>query len=201
MKKIAILNYNIGNLASVQNALKTLGFHSSIITDSSEVKNYDMLILPGVGAFANAMESLRKSALDSAIVEFAKSGKNILGICLGMQLLCEKSYEFGTHSGLGLLGGEIVRFRESHLKIPHIGWNRIEILKESPILRGIPNGAYMYFVHSFCLKDSAHTIAQSRYGERFSAIIQKDNIYGIQPHPEKSAEIGLRILKNFVELA
>lgn len=199
-KKIAILNYNIGNLASVKNAISLLGVEADIIRDASKIKDYDKLILPGVGAFENAMNSLNECGMSEAIIEFAHSGRGILGICLGMQLLFEKSYEFGEHSGLGLLEGEVVKFQESHLKVPHMGWNKIDILKQSPILDGIESGSYLYFVHSFCVKDSPQTIATSQYGEIFSAIVQQDNIIGIQPHPEKSSQNGLKILDNFIRL-
>lgn len=198
--KIAILNYNIGNLASVKNALNKLGIEAKIITNADEIKHYDKLILPGVGAFKSAIDSLQLSGMDKALLDFVKSGKYILGICLGMQLLFEKSYEFGEHCGLGLLQGEVTKFTTPNRKIPQIGWNTIHIIKPSLLLVGVENGAYLYFVHSFCVKDSNDTIASSQYGENFSAIVQKDNIFGIQPHPEKSAQIGLKILENFVRL-
>ncbi len=203
--KIAILNYNIGNLSSVKNALNALGAEAQIISNPSEVSNFDKLILPGVGAFGDAVAHLNQSGMSEAIKDFAKSGKYLLGICLGMQLLMDKSYEFGEFSGLGLIKGEVVKFKSESLKIPQMGWNRIEIMRESPLLKGlhsVPNGAFLYFVHSFYVKNrhSENVIATCDYGVTFSAIIQKDNIFGIQPHPEKSANIGLKILENFINL-
>ena len=200
--KIAILNYNIGNLSSVQNALSALGVNGRIISKSDEVANFDKLILPGVGAFGDAMAHLNQSGMNEAIKDFAKSGKYMLGICLGMQLLMDKSYEFGEFDGLGLIKGEVVKFESSNLKIPQMGWNRIEIVRESALLNNIPNGAFLYFVHSFYVKNhnSENVVATCDYGVKFSAIIQKDNIFGIQPHPEKSANIGLKILENFINL-
>ena len=203
--KIAILNYNIGNLSSVKNALNALGAEAQIISNPSEVAQFDKLILPGVGAFGDAVAHLNQSGMSEAIKDFAKSGKYLLGICLGMQLLMDKSYEFGEFEGLGLIKGEVVKFKSESLKIPQMGWNRIDIVRESPLLNGlhnIPNGAFLYFVHSFYVKNrhSENVVATCDYGVTFSAIIQKDNIFGIQPHPEKSANLGLKILENFINL-
>lgn len=200
--KIAILNYNVGNLSSVKNALYALGADSQIVTNPSEISHFDKIILPGVGAFGDAITHLNKSGMSEAIKDFAKSGKFMLGICLGMQLLMDKSYEFGEFAGLGLINGEVVKFEYKSLKIPHMGWNRIEILRKSPLLNGIENGTFLYFVHSFYVKnrDYADIIATCDYGAIFSAIVQKDNIFGIQPHPEKSADCGLKILENFIKL-
>ena len=205
MMKIAILNYNIGNLSSVKNALNALGAEAQIISNPSEVAQFDKLILPGVGAFGDAVAHLNQSGMSEAIKDFAKSGKYLLGICLGMQLLMDKSYEFGEFEGLKLIKGEVVKFESEFLKIPQMGWNRIDIVQESPLLSGlhnITNGAFLYFVHSFYVKNrhSENVIATCDYGVRFSAIIQKDNIFGIQPHPEKSANLGLKILENFINL-
>ena len=200
--KIAILNYNAGNLQSIQNALNALGAESQVICNADEVARFDKLILPGVGAFGDAIAHLNQSGMSEAIINFAKNGKYLLGICLGMQLLMDKSYEFGEFSGLGLIKGEVVKFESDSLKIPQIGWNQIKIMRESPLISGIENGAYLYFVHSFYVKnrESADIVATCDYGINFSAILQKDNIFGIQPHPEKSAETGLKILENFIKL-
>ena len=198
--KVAILNYNIGNLSSVKNALSALGVESDIISKSDEVAKFDKLILPGVGAFGDAITHLNQSGMSEAIKDFAKSGKYVLGICLGMQLLMDKSYEFGEFYGLGLIKGEVVKFESESLKIPQMGWNRIEIVRDCALLNGVPNGAFLYFVHSFYVPQNNACVAVCEYGERFSAIIQKDNIFGIQPHPEKSAESGLKILQNFINL-
>lgn len=198
--KIAILNYNIGNLSSVKNALDALGAQSCIISNANEVANFDKLILPGVGAFGDAMTHLKQSGMSEAIKDFAKSGKYLLGICLGMQLLFTKSYEFGEFDGLNLLQGEVVKFESNSLKIPQMGWNRIEIVRDCVLLSGIQNGAFLYFVHSFYVPKNPYCTALCEYGESFSAIVQKENIFGIQPHPEKSAESGLKILQNFINL-
>ncbi|MGX2983394.1 imidazole glycerol phosphate synthase subunit HisH [Helicobacter sp. 23-1045] len=200
--KIAILNYNAGNLSSIQNALNALGADCKVIRNADEVARFDKLILPGVGAFGDAIAHLNQSGMSEAIKDFAKRGKYLLGICLGMQLLMDKSYEFGEFAGLGLIKGEVVKFKCESLKIPQIGWNQIHILRESPLIRGVQNQSYLYFVHSFYVKnaESADIVASCDYGINFSAILQKDNIFGIQPHPEKSADTGLKILENFINL-
>ena len=203
MIKVAILNYNIGNLASVKNALQTFDNVSiDIVCDADSIASYDKVILPGVGAFGNAMKHLKESGMNEAIYSYIKSGKHILGICLGMQLLFDKSYEFGEHLGLGLISGEVVKFGDSNLKIPHIGWNTIDIQQDRGLLKGIKNREYFYLVHSYYVKVKykENTIAICNYGENFSAIVQKDNIFGIQPHPEKSSNAGLKILNNFINL-
>ena len=151
------------------------------------------------------MQHLQKSGMQEALREFAKSGKYMLGICLGMQLLFQKSYEFGEHPGLGLIAGEVVPFDKSRfahrLKVPHMGWNELFVTKDSPIFRGLPKAFYLYFVHSFhavCPEDVA--IGKTVYGYEFVSAVQKENIFGLQPHPEKSHNVGLKILQNFVEL-
>lgn len=201
---LGILNYKIGNLASVQNAFEKIRVDAKIITDSSKIKECSRVILPGVGAFGDAMEHLEKSGMQEAILDFARSGKPLLGICLGMQLLFAKSYEFGEHKGLSLLEGEVVRFDESKLKegekIPHIGWNSVKNMHKSPLLKGLGEEFYLYFVHSFCVRDLKNAVGVSEYGGEFASIVQKDNIFGIQPHPEKSHSVGLKILENFVNL-
>lgn len=203
MMKVAILNYNIGNLANVKNALQTFdNVFVDIVCDVDLIASYDKVILPGVGAFENAMKHLRDNNMDEAIYSFIKSGKHILGICLGMQLLFDKSYEFGEHLGLGLISGEVVKFRDSTLKIPHIGWNMIDIKQDRGLLKGIKNNEYFYFVHSYYVeaKYKENILAMCNYGKNFSAIVQKDNIFGIQFHPEKSSNAGLKILNNFINL-
>lgn len=197
--KIAILNYNIGNLSSIKNALFTLGVEVSVISKSEDIKHFDKIILPGVGAFGDAIKHLNDSGMSDAIKDFANSGKYMLGICLGMQLLFDKSYEFGEFSGLGLLRGDVKKL-ETTLKIPHIGWNRIEILRDSPLLANVKNNEFFYFVHSFFVGKCDDTIATCDYDINFSAIVQKNNIFGIQAHPEKSSDSGLKILENFIKL-
>lgn len=219
---IAILNYNIGNLASVQNALAFASTQSAsnakicIESNPANIANYDKIILPGVGAFGDAMQNLRTLGFEEAIKDFVKSGKWLLGICLGAQMLFEKSVEFGEHKGLSLLCGEVIGFDKAqlnNLKVPHIGWNECTLTKDgqhNPLLKNLlradseikDEGFYLYFVHSFhaqC-KDSSDILAKCVYGYEFPAIVGKHNVLGIQPHPEKSHNTGLKILKNFIEL-
>lgn len=203
MIKVAILNYNIGNLSSVKNAIQTFkNAKVDIVSDADSIKQYDKVILPGVGAFENAMQYLKLNNMDEAIKLFIKSGKPLLGICLGMQLLFDKSYEFGEHLGLGIISGEVVKFQDSELKIPHMGWNTIDIKQNSKLLNGLNNNEYLYFVHSYYVKAKykENILAICNYGEDFSAIVQKDNVFGIQSHPEKSSSSGLKILNNFINL-
>ncbi|TLD89249.1 imidazole glycerol phosphate synthase subunit HisH [Helicobacter sp. MIT 05-5294] len=201
---LGIVNYGIGNLASVQNAIEKLGEKSLITQDPQNLKNFDKLILPGVGAFGDAMKHLAHNGMQEAVLEFAKSGKPLLGICLGMQLLFQKSYEFGEHLGLGLMEGEVIGFEakdmEANQKIPHMGWNLVAKCKESPLLKGLESPFYLYFVHSYYVKNLKNAIGTSQYGAKFASIVQQDNVFGIQPHPEKSHDIGLRILQNFINL-
>ena len=202
---IALIDYNMGNLRSVHNAFEKIGTRVDIVQDHTKLQAYDKIILPGVGAFGDAMESLESTGMKEAVQAFAKSGKALLGICLGMQLLFESSCEFGETQGLGLIEGEVVAFDKarfsSKLKVPHMGWNEIFIQQNSPLLKGLPKEVYLYFVHSFhVVCDDAVTIGKTKYGYEFASAVQKDNIFGIQPHPEKSHDNGLKILKNFVEL-
>lgn len=202
---VGIVNYGIGNLASVQNAILKLGGKVRIESNPAELKNYDRLILPGVGAFGEAMENLEKSGMKESILEFAKNGKPLLGICLGMQLLFQKSYEFGEHFGLGLIEGEIIKFDKKLLredeKIPHMGWNLVYKTQNSPLTKDLEENFYLYFVHSYYLGDFKNAIGISHYGVDFAALVQKDNLFGIQPHPEKSHNIGLKILENFLKFS
>ncbi|MRI58362.1 MAG: imidazole glycerol phosphate synthase subunit HisH [Epsilonproteobacteria bacterium] len=202
---IGIVDYNMGNLRSVQNAFDKIGAKAVIEKKPENFKRYDKLVLPGVGAFGDAMEHLSEYGMDKAIKEFAKSGKPLLGICLGMQLLFEKSYEFGEHEGLGLIQGEVVPFDKSRfpkpLKVPHMGWNELFVQKESSLFEGLPQAFYLYFVHSFHVEcDDRFAIGKTLYGYEFVSAVQKENVFGLQPHPEKSHDNGLKILKNFVEM-
>ncbi len=201
---IAIIDYNMGNLRSVQNAFDKIGTETKIVKDPDKLIGFDKVILPGVGAFGDAMEHLKETGMQEAIGTYAKSGKPMLGVCLGMQLLFEKSEEFGNHEGLGLIEGEVKSFDttkfQTPLKVPHMGWNDI-IVEESPLFQGLPKSFYLYFVHSFhVVCEEKYTIGKTHYGYDFPSAVQKENIYGFQPHPEKSHENGLKILQNFTEL-
>ncbi len=202
---ICIIDYGCGNLFSLKSSLEFLGLEVTVSSNPETIKNADKLILPGVGAFGDAMELLEKSGLNAVIKEQANSGKNILGICLGMQLLFEKSYEYGKHQGLGLLKGEICPFKDdikSDLKIPHMGWNSLNFKKaDNPLLKYITDGDYVYFVHSYYAKNCADSlVADSEYEVSVPALVNKANIFGAQFHPEKSGDIGLKILKAFSEV-
>jgi glutamine amidotransferase len=202
---IAIVDYNMGNLASVKNAFAKLGKETVVESDPSKFKEYDKLILPGVGAFGDAMEHLRERNMVEPLREFAKSGKYMLGICLGMQLLFESSQEFGVHEGLGVIKGDVKHFDSSkfseNLKIPHMGWNRM-FTKEHPLFNGLDKEHYLYFVHTYHVdcKDEDDIIGETYYGYKFASAVACGNVFGIQPHPEKSHENGLKILENFIKL-
>ena len=202
---IGIVDYNMGNLASVINAFKKVGADARLESDPKKLGQYDKLILPGVGAFADAMQHLRSNGMDKAIMDYAKSGKSLLGICLGMQLLFDSSEEFGSTQGLGLIPGKVVAFSEDKfdhaLKIPHMGWNELFTQSDTDLFRGLEKDFYLYFVHSFhAVCEDKYTIGKTHYGYEFVSAVQNDNIYGIQPHPEKSHENGLQIIENFSKL-
>ncbi len=202
---IAIVDYNMGNLASVKNAFAKLGKDTVVESDPTKFKDYDKLILPGVGAFGDAMEHLRERNMIESLKEFAKSGKYMLGICLGMQLLFESSEEFGNHEGLGLIKGDVKSFDnarfEENLKVPHMGWNRM-FTKEHPLFNGLDEEHYLYFVHTYHVscKNENDVIGETYYGYKFTSAVACGNVFGIQPHPEKSHKNGLKILENFIKL-
>lgn len=202
---IGIVDYNMGNLASVKNAFKLLGEETVVESDPDNFRKYEKLILPGVGAFGDAMDHLDERDMSKALRDYAKTGNYMFGICLGMQLLFESSQEFGSHEGLGLIKGHVQGFdmtRFSHpLKVPHMGWNRM-FTKEHPLFEGLDSEHYLYFVHSFhaVCELPEDTIGRTEYGYRFTSAVAHDNILGIQPHPEKSHKNGLQILKNFIDL-
>ena len=202
---IGIVDYNMGNLASVMNAFSKVGSNAVLESDPNKLSNYDKLILPGVGAFGDAMEHLQSNGMDKAIKTYAASGKPLLGICLGMQLLFESSEEFGSSKGLGLIPGKVVAFDEKTFdypqKVPHMGWNELFVQKDTALFEGLPKEFYLYFVHSFHAKcDDKYAIGKTHYGYEFVSAVQNNNIYGIQPHPEKSHKNGLKIIENFVKL-
>lgn len=193
----AIVDYGVGNLKSVTNAMDYLGLKTCITSDPKELELADAIILPGVGAFPDAADKLQGTGLDQVLVAQAEC-KPILGICLGMQLLFDRGKEVRECKGLGLVGG-CVRKIETDLKLPHIGWNSLTYPNQSPLFVGVEEGSYVYFVHSFCAvaDDPAAIIAQTDYGVPVTAAVQRGNVYGCQFHPEKSGEVGLQILKNF----
>ncbi len=201
---IAIVDYGVGNLFSVKSSFNYIGAEAIVTGDAEEIRKADKILLPGVGAFEDAIAKLRSTALDKVIIEEAKKGKPIMGICLGMQLLFEKSYEFGEHEGLGLLSGSVVPMKgviAENLKIPHIGYNALIFKKNHPLFKYIKDGDYVYFVHSFYAKDCEDSLlATTEYDKELTAIVGKDNVMGCQFHPEKSGEIGLNILKAFCEM-
>ncbi len=200
---VAIVDYGVGNLFSLKSSLDFLGVESVVTADKSVLKAADKIILPGVGAFGDAAKKLRDSGLEDFIKTEAKSGKALLGICLGMQLLFQKSFEYGEHDGLGLISGEIRPISDvipADLKIPHIGWNALDFTKESPLFKYIKDGDHVYFVHSFYAANCEDsTIATSEYGAPLTAAVAKGNVFGCQFHPEKSGKVGLNILRAFCE--
>ncbi|MGG1554941.1 imidazole glycerol phosphate synthase subunit HisH [Paenibacillus ferrarius] len=198
---IAIIDYGMGNLHSVSKAVERLGYEAVVTGDPTVIMAAEGAILPGVGAFGDAMEHLRETGLDAVVKQYAASGKPLLGICLGMQLLFSSSEEHGDHEGLGLLPGAVVRFRGDY-KVPHMGWNRLSYKQaESPIFAGIAEG-HVYFVHSYHAKPERESdlLAVTDYYQPVTAIVGRDNVYGMQFHPEKSGETGMKLLDNFLAL-
>ena len=201
---IAIIDYGVGNLFSLVSSLKAIGVEA-VVTDREEViRAADKLILPGVGAFGDARRKLAQTGMDKLVLQEAKAGKPILGICLGMQLLFEKGNEYGIHEGLGLLSGEVIPMEgvvPAGYKIPHIGWNGLIFKQDNPLFRYIKDGEFVYFVHSYYVKNCDDSLlATTEYGPELTAAVAKGNIYGGQVHPEKSGEVGLNILRGFAEL-
>ena len=201
---IAIVDYGVGNLFSLQSSLKMIGAEAVVSGDAAVIAAADRIILPGVGAFGDAAAKLRASGMDKAVIREAAAGKPLLGICLGMQLLFDKSFEYGQHEGLGLIRGNIIGMEGTippELKIPHIGWNALHLVGEHPLWKYIKNGDFVYFVHSFYGTDCAQSvIATAEYGRELTAAVAQGNVMGCQFHPEKSGEVGLNILKAFCEM-
>ncbi|MBU3159155.1 imidazole glycerol phosphate synthase subunit HisH [Clostridium frigoris] len=198
---IAIVDYGVGNLNSVQNALKSLNIQSIISSDAEEISKCKSIIVPGVGAFPDAMKNMKETGIDKVIIQAAKEGKPILGICLGMQLFFDESCEVEKCPGLGLLKGNIIKL-EGSIKIPHMGWNSLSFENNSPLLNGIEENQYVYFVHSYYAVNCEEGIinAYSMYEKKIPAIVSKGNIFGLQFHPEKSGDFGMKLLKNFAEV-
>ena len=206
---ITIIDYEMGNLRSVAKAFEKLGHAARVTSNPADLVNTDKVVLPGVGAFRDCIDNLRKGGFVEPLLEHIAAGRPLLGICVGMQMLFDESEEFGRHQGLGLIPGRVSRFpadmteNNTHLKVPHMGWNSISILKDSPILQGVEDGSYVYFVHSYhCQAQNDDDVAAScRYGDiEFCASLWRDNIMATQFHPEKSQSIGLQIFKNFGEI-
>ncbi len=195
-----IIDYGMGNLASVQRAFEKLDVETKVSNKIEDLKNAKSLILPGVGAFRDAAKALEEYDLISTIKDEVKKGKNIIGICLGMQLLYQRGFEYGDYEGLGLIKGNI-EYMDIKLKIPHMGWNNLKFKKDDPILKYIKEDEYVYFVHSYyAVSDNSELVAYAEYEKMVPAIVRNENVYGIQFHPEKSGETGLNILKAYKEI-
>jgi len=206
---IAVIDYGVGNLFSLLSSLKYVGLDTKLTNDIEEIKNAKGIILPGVGAFRDAIGNLEKYGLKETLINEARKGKPFLGICLGMQMLFEKSYEYGEYEGLGLINGTVEEIKKyipgnSDLKIPHMGWNSLiinERFKDDKILKDVDNNEYVYYVHSYFAKtDMKNIVTYSEYGTKIPGIVKNENVYGMQFHPEKSGDTGLKLLKNWGEL-
>lgn len=201
---VAIIDYGVGNLFSLRSSFADIGEQAEVTGDAARIAQADRVILPGVGAFADAYDKLCESGMDEAVRRAVKSGKPVMGICLGMQLLFERSYEYGEHPGLGLLEGEVVGMEgrlPGGLAIPHIGWNALRIKRPGGVLKYVEEGDCVYFVHSYYAENCAVSLtATAEYGLELTAAVQRENLYGCQFHPEKSGKVGLGILRAFCEL-
>lgn len=201
---IAIIDYGVGNLYSLESSFGAIGAAVTVTADPKVIASAEKILLPGVGAFGDAADKLRSSGLAEVVVEQANTGKPLLGICLGMQLLFETGYEYGTHQGLGLIPGQVRPISDvvpKELKIPHMGWNALDFTRDSRLFTHIQNGDYVYFVHSYYATGCADaTVATAEYGTALTAAVEKGNVFGCQFHPEKSGAVGLKILKAFCEM-
>ena len=198
-----IIDYGVGNLFSLTSSLASLGETVTVSRDADVIRSADRIILPGVGAFEDAAKKLRETGLVPVLRDAVKDGKPLLGICLGMQLLFEKSYEYGEHEGLGFIGGSVIPLAGAvgELKVPHMGWNALKFKRKHPLFKYVNEGDHVYFVHSYYAADCEDsTVAVSEYGVDVTAAVAKDNVMGCQFHPEKSGEVGLKILKAFCEI-
>jgi glutamine amidotransferase len=201
MSNIVIIDYGVGNFRNVQKAFEAVGAAAVITSEAAVIDRARAVVLPGVGAFGDAIDNLRARGLDAPARAAAQAGKPLLGICVGLQLLFDGSEEMGRHRGLGLFPGQIVRFPH-HLTVPHMGWNQIEPVRTHPLLTNIKPGSFAYFAHSYYATPAnpAHVVAHTDYGQKYASIVARDNICAIQFHPEKSQQVGLQILKNFVDM-
>ena len=202
--KVIIVDYGVGNLFSLCSSFDYIGVEAEVTSDAEKIRNAPRIILPGVGAFADAAEKLRATGLDLVIKEEAAKGKPIMGICLGMQMLFDRSFEYGDHEGLGLIKGDVIAMEgviPKELKIPHIGWNALRFKGEHPLFKYVNDGDCVYFVHSYFATDCDESvIADAEYGAPITAAVARGNVMGCQFHPEKSGDVGLKILKAFSEL-
>ncbi|HET7286887.1 MAG TPA: imidazole glycerol phosphate synthase subunit HisH [Pyrinomonadaceae bacterium] len=200
MNRVAIIDYGVGNLRSVEKAFAATGCEASISSDESFLRSAERLVLPGVGAFAACMKAIEERGFDRLVRERAVAGTPLLGVCVGMQMLFEDSEEFGSTRGLALLQGRVRKFR-TELVVPQVGWNRIHQQRPHALFEGIANGSFCYFVHSFYCEpeDEAVVAGETEYGRRYASVVAKGNVCGVQFHPEKSQDVGLRMLKNFAQ--
>lgn len=198
---IAIINYGVGNLRNVEKAIEAVGASAAVTSDPNEIRKADRIVLPGVGAFGECARRLRESGLDHLVLEAADKDKPIIGLCVGLQLMFDEGHEFGVHRGLGLMRGRVVRFPENGPHVPQIGWNQIEELRPHPLLEGLSEGEYFYFVHSYRVEaDDEDAIAFTEYGIKYPSICARGSVCGVQFHPEKSQNAGLRLLANFASM-
>lgn len=198
---IAIIDYGVGNLRSVEKAFTSQGIEAVVTSDEKSLRAADKLVLPGVGAFKACMDGLKARGFDELVLDAAKTGKPIIGLCVGLQMMFDEGHEFGIHKGLGLMPGRVVKFPDK-LRVPHIGWNQVEFKRDHKVFTDLPSQTFFYFVHSFYVEsaDSGCVLGETDYGMRYASICGRDNIVGVQFHPEKSQTAGLRLLKNFAEI-
>ncbi|MGE0882814.1 MAG: imidazole glycerol phosphate synthase subunit HisH [Blastocatellales bacterium] len=198
---IAIIDYGVGNLRSVEKAFTSQDIEAVVTSDEKILRKADKLVLPGVGAFKACMDGLKARGFDELVLESAAAGKPIIGLCVGLQMMFDEGHEFGVHKGLGLMPGRVVKFPDK-LRVPHIGWNQVEFKQDHPIFNGLPSQTFFYFVHSYFVEseDESNVLGVTDYGMRYASICGRDNIVGVQFHPEKSQTAGLKLLKNFAEM-
>ncbi|HXG94275.1 MAG TPA: imidazole glycerol phosphate synthase subunit HisH [Blastocatellia bacterium] len=199
---IAIINYGVGNLRSVEKAFEAVGAHAVVTDDAGAIREAEQIVLPGVGAFGECARRLRESRLDELVLEAAEKNKPVLGLCVGLQLMFDEGHEFGVHKGLGLMRGRVIRFPENGPHVPQIGWNQIEDVKPHPLLDGLSDGTYFYFVHSYHVEadNKEDVLAVTEYGIRYPSVCARGSVAGVQFHPEKSQAAGLKLLANFAKL-
>lgn len=198
---IAIIDYGVGNLRSVEKAFTSQGIEAVVTSDEKVLRAADKLVLPGVGAFKACMDGLKARGFDELVLEAASAGKPIIGLCVGLQMMFDEGHEFGVHKGLGLMSGRVVKFPEK-LRVPHIGWNQVEFKRQHRVFTGLPSQTFFYFVHSFYVEasDQDCVLGQTDYGMSYASICGRDNIVGVQFHPEKSQTAGLKLLNNFAQM-